>query len=71
MKRADPTKDDADCCKELTKKRGRNKGAYANLEFATLQRRLRDARKHEHARGYEGFCAMMRRAQSQRVNISK
>jgi hypothetical protein len=64
MKHADPAKDDAQCCIELTKKKGKNKKVpYPNLKPKTLERRLRDARKPEHALPYKGFVDMLRRAQ--------
>jgi hypothetical protein len=64
MKDANPTKDDAQCCVELTKKRGKNKKVpYPDLKPETLERRLRDARKPEHEVGYKGFVDTVRRAQ--------
>ena len=49
MKHADPTKEDAQCCIELTRKKGKNnKIPYPNLKPETLERRLRDARRLEH-----------------------
>jgi len=64
MKCADPTKTDAQCCSDLTKRRDKNKKIpYRNLKPETLQRRLREARKPEHALGYKGFVDMLRHVQ--------
>jgi hypothetical protein len=64
MKQADPTKEDVQCCIDLTKKKGKNKKIpYPNLKPETLERRLRDARKPEHALGYKGYVDMLRRVQ--------
>jgi hypothetical protein len=60
IKHADPTKEDAQCCIELTKKKGKNKKIpYPNLKPATLQRRLREARKPEHALRYKGYVDLL------------